>query len=1691
MSQNNKSYRARTNIKGENKLNILIDSDYDILEILSLKIRTENIYKLHTSHYGCVVGRVLANGGVGVPNAKISIFIEADETTIEDDVLYNIYPYSTTHSKNSDGIRYNLLPDEQVSMCHQAVGTMPNKRLVLDDKNILEIFDKYYKYTTVTNSAGDYMIMGMPVGNQTIHMDVDLSDIGFLSQKPIDMFYKGYNASQFENAQQFKKSTNLNNLAQIITQDSTIYVNPFWGDSEADEIAITRHDIDVNYKFEPTCVFMGSLVSDNSSNGFSKTCVPTPDMGRMDKLITSSGTIEMIRKRPDGNVEEFSINGNELIDGNGVWCYQIPMNLDYVTTDEYGNIIPTEDPEKGIPTRTRVRFRVSLNDSFETEQNNNHLVKVLIPNNPQNEDEVDYTFGSLTKDEEDGSSSFRDLMWNNVYTVKSHIPRIQKGNNQRTKKFSGIKRVNVHGDNNPIPYNNMRVNITFMFVLQCAIIKTMMFFIKIINKLIMGIRGSIGTRSWMKCVTIGDGLCPDLENWYFAPGCYNNGDINDPDEHLLHATLDDIKEKELGNEGSIGSRNLDKDENTYCVTQNTNYFMQCVEINLAMENDVIQFDFYNDWINGLLYIPRWFVKIRKKGSFFFGLIKIKPKTMACLEDSFRQTRRYTQQCAMEYRKGDTGRLTKNISKLGCRNNSKQKCHKSHGRKSVKIFGTNGGIVHKEETIKQQKVYYAKPCEWKQDTGRKVPFFMTDIVLLGSINENNIWGIPSEFDGLQTSTFQMPPNLVQTNMDSDGVLYGIAGNGKAFCTNTTIQKSGIKEVEQTFSAYEEWVMDKNEKPEPDVTEYAVSEISGIDWGFAGPNQKGSNLGDLFFPGGHFLGIACLSAEVNIKSCVNLSRICELGALMSQRQSEPKKENNNDYVYEYLIPNGFISKLELAENNYRNIFATLNHNGLKTKKDGVIGRKYDFISMFPNNFNGELKSRIENNNTYNRTMFDNNNDVNAYPNATAYTRAFEDCSNDYYDFRMGYHAENEKEKKEEFKHYLLGTSVVSLPIHNNSFYFYYGLKNGNSALDKFMSDYHAECPKASEQIGNEPHLEIVFKTNPIYCEKNGSGTIKIVIKNYDGICKYTLTRNNQIIDGKKDVVIFNNNIEIESGLTEGNYFMVVTDLDETINLTLNFEIKNELPISGDTYNEYNVTQQNFTLKQQEIKNPILIERKQLVFNDLNDMLKSVVFNNITSYDKSKKPPYVYAIIAENGGYYTYHPLFNKDNNERKIIEEALNSTNGFNNILLKEFSAAALNNINDEGGLISFKTPFFLNKQEGKLSLIIWGEGVYNIYLLLSCSKLEYNEEGGNYNINEPFLVLKEKIDIDIPENSAMPYYYIYDSEIPYSEITSCLAKLGSDEHLPLLYTGISKDVATILIDKLEKIENPEVEYKVKRALIYNKSVHEGINDVELNYGFENVTPPYKVTYWGKQVTPNAVDDIAYITSATTENNETITSSLPTKGWMLGDDISEEIQIFLDKNVSSDCLKAYYYKVVDANGFGVYIITDNNAYNDGDSVKPNDPVDPPCDPDCVCENDYTDDICPDDYDGDGIPGGCDNHDPEDCNPEEDEGDCDDGDGACPFDYCDNEGTCESEGNDDGSGDSTQCPGDSDGDGACPFDYCDNEGTCESEGNDDGSGDDCGCDGSDDDCGCDNNDPEDCNPEEDAGDCDDGDGNCDMGE
>ena len=153
---------------------------------------------------------------------------------------------------------------------------------------------------------------------------------------------------------------------------------------------------------------------------------------------------------------------------NGVWCYQIPMNLDYIGTDEYGNIVPTDNPNKGIPTRTQVRFRFSKNETND-EGFSRHTAKYLVPMNPrfsEAEENIEkmYTFGSATP-----ISCFRDFYWNNVYSVKNYIPRVQVAHRAHSKNYGALKGSNLAKDQNQIPFNKLRIDIPFLYMVVCIL----------------------------------------------------------------------------------------------------------------------------------------------------------------------------------------------------------------------------------------------------------------------------------------------------------------------------------------------------------------------------------------------------------------------------------------------------------------------------------------------------------------------------------------------------------------------------------------------------------------------------------------------------------------------------------------------------------------------------------------------------------------------------------------------------------------------------------------------------------------------------------------------------------------------------------------------------------------------------------------------------------------------------------------------------------------------------------------------------------------------------------------------------------------------------------------------------------------------------------------------------------------------
>jgi len=481
----NKSIRIRSNIDTEQTsyLKINLEQNFDFLDILSLKISQDNIYRKFCSDYGVVVGRVTANDGFGVPNAKVSIFIPIDKLDKENPLISGIYPYEYVNDKNSEDKRYNLLSSHQQKQCHIPIGSLPDKREFLDNDSLLEIYEKYYKFTTTTNQAGDFMIFGVPVGNHKLHIDSDLSDIGQATVAPYDLTRGGSNSGQFDSPSQFRQDNNLDGLTQVVSGTLSVNIKSFWGENNCD-VGINRVDYNIPQRIEPAAIFIGSVLNDTEKHGINRRCRPRLKSGKMEELETGVGRIEMIRKTRDGSIERKNIKGAELIDGDGTWAYQIPMNLKPMVTDEEGNLIPSEDPSKGLFTEADVRFRVSMYQSSEGKSR--QKAKYLIPNNPDTEYDVDYAFGDETKDE-----SFFNMRWNKIYTARNYIPRMQANVihpfEVDSRGWLGIKESDRGEDMLDFPYNRIDTTLNPLFTIIMAILAIVVYIVKFLNAYILPI----------------------------------------------------------------------------------------------------------------------------------------------------------------------------------------------------------------------------------------------------------------------------------------------------------------------------------------------------------------------------------------------------------------------------------------------------------------------------------------------------------------------------------------------------------------------------------------------------------------------------------------------------------------------------------------------------------------------------------------------------------------------------------------------------------------------------------------------------------------------------------------------------------------------------------------------------------------------------------------------------------------------------------------------------------------------------------------------------------------------------------------------------------------------------------------------------------------------------------------------------
>jgi len=386
----NRSQRIWLNDADSDKhLRVKLEQNIDTLEVMTLKINTKEAYQDFNANYGVVVGRVRANNGTVIPNAKISVFIPLDEEDENDGRIVSFYPYKKPTDVNNNNKRYNLLPrvsqfdpEREIYTPKQPFGSFPTKEEILTNPTYFKIYKKYYKYTTTTNEYGDYMIFGVPTGTQTVHMSVDITDIGDKSMTPAAMVNDlGYSENLFtKNNSNIKGSSDLTDLPNIETQEISVDVIPFWGDSQNFNIGITKVDFRIKATISNVFYIFGTsftdadeaMWGDGGLSGYNlrELFHAKEDRDRTTGIYSkrTANVFERIYYYPN-KISDNKIDNNNIdpendirildrsqyttLKRNGDFIFIVNCNRKKITIDELGREIEVNDNEDGIYTEFR------------------------------------------------------------------------------------------------------------------------------------------------------------------------------------------------------------------------------------------------------------------------------------------------------------------------------------------------------------------------------------------------------------------------------------------------------------------------------------------------------------------------------------------------------------------------------------------------------------------------------------------------------------------------------------------------------------------------------------------------------------------------------------------------------------------------------------------------------------------------------------------------------------------------------------------------------------------------------------------------------------------------------------------------------------------------------------------------------------------------------------------------------------------------------------------------------------------------------------------------------------------------------------------------------------------------------------------------------------------------------------------
>jgi hypothetical protein len=239
---------------------IILTKTFDTLDTLNVHNSTIGEFPTQQSQTGVVFGRIEAiqkitdefGNKIRIPlkNTAVSIFTPTEE-------------FPTISSFNEDGNRigFHLRENSEERMYFNRDNYLFDYNNFLIDTNDIDVIPEKYKYTTMTNEDGEFIIHDVPVGEQTLIVEVNLLKQG-LSKDEVALNNFPYPAEE---------SANLDTIPHYVFKQIPITVSPVWGaeDTGYTEVKLTM-PIDLRkWTTHFTCpiVYNDKTVQENISEG--------------------------------------------------------------------------------------------------------------------------------------------------------------------------------------------------------------------------------------------------------------------------------------------------------------------------------------------------------------------------------------------------------------------------------------------------------------------------------------------------------------------------------------------------------------------------------------------------------------------------------------------------------------------------------------------------------------------------------------------------------------------------------------------------------------------------------------------------------------------------------------------------------------------------------------------------------------------------------------------------------------------------------------------------------------------------------------------------------------------------------------------------------------------------------------------------------------------------------------------------------------------------------------------------------------------------------------------------------------------------------------------------------------------------------------------------------------------------------